>query len=64
MADQRIKIPRATDKSLIACFKELSEITGIQQISVTALGFTNIGAIDLSNDLPESIDLILKKILQ
>lgn len=61
MADQRIKIPRATDKSLIACFKELSEITGIQQISVTALGFTNIGAIDLSNDLPESIDLILKK---
>lgn len=61
MADQRIKIPRATDKLLISCFKDLSEITGVQQISVTALGFTNIGAVDLSSDLPESIDLILRK---
>lgn len=61
MADQRIKIPRATDKSLISCFKELSEITGVSQVSVTALGFNNIGAIDFSEDLPESINLILKK---
>lgn len=61
MADQRIKIPRATDKSLITCFKELSELTGVQQISVTALGFNNIGAIDFSKDFPDSINLILQK---
>lgn len=61
MADQRIKIPRATDESLISCFKELSEITGITQISVATLGFNNIGAIDFSEELPESINLILKK---
>jgi hypothetical protein len=61
MADQRIKIPRASDKSLFTCFKELSEITGITQISITALGFNNIGTVDLSEDLPDSLSLILKK---
>jgi hypothetical protein len=60
MADQRIKIPRATDKSLISCFKALSVITDVSQISVTTLGFNNIGVIDLSEDFPDSINLILK----
>lgn len=61
MADQRIKIPRASDKALIACFKELSEITGVTQVSITALGFNNIGAVDLTEELPDSLALILKK---
>jgi len=61
VADQRIKIPRASDKALIACFKELSEITGVTQVSITALGFNNIGAVDLTEELPDSLALILKK---
>lgn len=61
MADQRIKIPRASDKSLIACFKELSEITGVSQVNIKALGFNDIGTVDLSEDLPDPLNLILKK---
>jgi hypothetical protein len=61
VADQRIKIPRASDKALIACFKELSEITGISQVSITTLGFNNIGAVYLTEELPDSLALILKK---
>lgn len=61
MSDQRIKIPRAADKALISCFKELAKITGVSKVSINALGFNNIGAIDISSDLPDSIELILKK---
>jgi len=61
VSDQRIKIPRASDKVLIACFKDLAKITGVSQISINALGFNNIGAVDLDQDLPSSLELILKK---
>ena len=61
MSDQRIKIPRASDKALISCFKDLAKITGVSQISVNALGFAAIGAVDLDADLPDSLELILKK---
>ena len=61
MSDQRIKIPRASDRVLISCFKDLAKITGVSQISVNALGFAAIGAVDLDADLPDSLELILKK---
>ncbi|QCU76576.1 hypothetical protein [Pseudoalteromonas distincta] len=61
MSDQRIKIPRASDKALISCFKDLAKITGVSQISVNALGFAAIGDVDLDADFPDSLELILKK---
>ena len=61
MSDQRIKIPRASDKALISCFRELAKITGVSQININALGFANIGAVDLDAELPDSLELILKK---
>ncbi len=61
MADQRIKVPRASDKSLIGCFKELSKITGTKQIVVSALGFNSIGSVDLGSENSDDIDLIIKK---
>jgi len=61
VSDQRIKIPRASDKALISCFRELAKITGVSQISINALGFANIGAVDLDSELPDSLELILKK---
>jgi len=61
VSDQRIKIPRASDKVLIACFKDLAKITGVSQVSINALGFNNIGAVDLDSEFPSSLELILKK---
>lgn len=61
MSDQRIKIPRAADRSLVACFKEIGEITGVQTINISAIGFINVGNVDLSGDYPEELDLIIKK---
>lgn len=61
MSEQRIKIPRAADKSLIGCFKELAELTGINQVNISALGFINIGNVDLSSESHEIVDLLIKK---
>lgn len=61
MSDQRIKIPRAADKSLIGCFKELAELTGINQVNISALGFIAIGNVDLSSESHEIVDLLIKK---
>lgn len=61
MLEQRIKIPRASDKVLISCFRELAKITGVSQITIGTLGFASIGSVDLDADLPNSLELILKK---
>jgi hypothetical protein len=61
VSEQRIKIPRAADKSLIGCFKELAELTGINQVNISALGFINIGNVDLSSESNEIVDLLIKK---
>ncbi|MCR9683548.1 hypothetical protein NB534_14710 [Vibrio cholerae] len=61
MQEQRIKVPRASDKSLITCFKELSVFTGIERVSISALGFNNIGIVNLVVDTPSIIDFLVKK---
>lgn len=61
MSDQRIKVPRAADKSIIGCFKELAKLTSTDQISISALGFNSIGIVDLNGESPEIVDLLIKK---
>ncbi|OBT16581.1 hypothetical protein A9266_18425 [Vibrio tasmaniensis] len=61
MADQRIKVPRAADKSIISCFKEIAKHTGVHQINISALGFTSIGNVDLNDQNHEIVDLLIKK---
>ncbi|MFN4042671.1 hypothetical protein [Limnobacter sp.] len=61
MSEQRIKVPRAADKSIIDCFKELAKHTGTEKINVTALGFNSIGSVDLIGETPEVINLLIKK---
>ncbi|RPB31662.1 hypothetical protein [Vibrio parahaemolyticus] len=61
MQEQRIKIPRAADKSLIACFKELTKYTDTKQVTIAALGFNNVGAVDLIDGDLKVLELIEKK---
>ncbi|EKO5196873.1 hypothetical protein P0I95_004398, partial [Vibrio vulnificus] len=61
MQEQRIKIPRAADKSLIACFKELTKYTDTKQVTIAVLGFNNVGAVDLIDGDLKVLELIEKK---
>jgi hypothetical protein len=61
VSNQIIKIPRASDKSLIGCFKELANLTGFKQVNISALGFVDIGSVDLSSESHEIVDLLIKK---
>lgn len=61
MSEQRIKIPRASDKVLINCFRELRTKTGISRVSIKALGFNNIGEVNIDEELPSNLELILSK---
>ncbi len=61
MSDQRIKIPRASDKTLFNCFKELGANFGGESCSIQAFGHTSIGIVSFAEDLPLSMEVLLKK---
>lgn len=61
MAEQNIKIPKASDKVLISCFKDIANISGVNHIAVNAFGHNNLGAIYFDDDPGETLELILKK---
>ena len=50
MSDQRIKIPRASDRTIVDAFKELGEIYGVSTAHISALGFSNLGQVNLVGD--------------
>jgi len=56
---QRIKIPRMPDRSIIECFKKLGDKYSVSNISVYALGFTQIGNVDLNGDSNEEFDALI-----
>ncbi|RDH41721.1 hypothetical protein [Zooshikella ganghwensis] len=58
---QKIKIPRATDKSLISCFKILTENFDSSKIGIVAQGFVEISSVDLSKEVTDSLELILQE---
>lgn len=60
MSNQRIKIPRQSDKKVWAAFKELASQYSVVKINVNALGFASIGAVDL-NSSSTDMDTLLSK---
>jgi len=62
MAQQgNIKIPRASDRSVIDFFREIGKAYGVSQLSIVAQGSIKIGAVNLegepSDDFAEILDL-------
>jgi hypothetical protein len=47
---ERIKIPRLPDRAIVDCFKLLSEKYNVPTISIVALGFSQLGNIDLNGE--------------
>lgn len=58
---QKIKIPKASDKSLISCFKELAKHTEAGIFNITALGFAEVGNVNANDDNNDIVNLIIKK---
>lgn len=50
MADQRIKIPRATDRTIAETFKELAIQYNINNIHVTAFAFSTLGQVNVTEE--------------
>lgn len=50
MSDQRIKIPRVSDRTVADVLCELAKQYGIAAVNVRAIGFNNIGQVDLSDE--------------
>lgn len=56
---QRIKIPRLPDRSIIDCFTNLAKQHGITTLQVSALGFSQLGAVELTGDPIEEFEALL-----
>lgn len=50
MSNQRIKIPRLSDRAIAKAFRTLGNQYGIPHANVSALAFNNIGRIDLAEE--------------
>ncbi|MGB5687265.1 MAG: hypothetical protein WBM35_15755, partial [Candidatus Electrothrix sp.] len=48
--NQRIKIPRTSDRSVIDCFKELCNQYKISTVTISALGYAQIGSVNLAEE--------------
>ena len=57
---QRIKVPRMPDRSVVECFKKLGEKYGVSNLAVSALGFSQIGNVDLNSEENEEFNVLLK----
>lgn len=61
MSDQRIKIPKASDRALFECFKEIGIKYGADSCNINAMAFNSIGTVSFDEDLPESLEILLKQ---
>ena len=57
---QRIKIPRSLDRTVVDCFKELGKCHGVNNISVSALAFAQIGNVDLEGEENSELKALLE----
>ncbi|MBN8094390.1 hypothetical protein [Vibrio vulnificus] len=55
MSQQLLQIPRQSDASVIECFKDVAKEFGVNQFSISVVGYPNLGQINLSE---ENEDLI------
>lgn len=61
MSIQRIKIPRVADRKIADTFRELGSKFGIPQAHVSALAFSNIGQITLSEEASGDWKVLLEE---
>lgn len=62
MSNQRIKVPRASDRSIVKLFKTLNELHNAGPFTITALGPVTIRELDhLTADKNNSLQLILRQ---
>ena len=60
MSNQRIKIPRQSDKKVWGVFKDLASQYSVPQINVGGIGFASIGAVNPESPSDEMKALLAK----
>ncbi|ACH37451.1 hypothetical protein Gbem_0422 [Citrifermentans bemidjiense Bem] len=60
MSNQRIKIPRASDRSIVDAFKELGETYGVSSAHISALGFSNLGEVNIGGNASGDLAALLE----
>lgn len=59
MSQQLLQVPRQSDYSIIECFKKVAEEFGVDQFSISVVGYPNLGQVNLSED-NEELDAIIE----
>ena len=57
--EQRVKIPIMPDRSVIDCFRKLGEKYNVKTLNISALAFSQIGAVDLTNENNEDFKALI-----
>jgi hypothetical protein len=60
MSEQRIKIPRASDRSVVETFREVGALHGVSSAHISALGFSNFGQVNISSDADGDLTSLLE----
>ncbi|ELQ08634.1 hypothetical protein A988_21252 [Pseudomonas syringae BRIP39023] len=60
MQSQVIHIPRVTDKTILSFFGKVCELTGVDTVTISTIGFGTLGTEDLSNPSDELKQLLSK----
>lgn len=61
MAENRVKVLRATDRAVISFFEKLAGLVGCYDVSIIALGFVDLGRMDISEGRPEELEELFRK---
>ncbi len=60
MSEQRIKIPRALDRSVVDVFKEVAGPHNVSSAHISALGFSSLGQVNISSEAREDLAALLE----
>jgi hypothetical protein len=60
MSEQRIKIPRASDRSVVETLKEVGALYGVSSAHISALGFSNLGQVNISGEVDGDLASLLE----
>jgi hypothetical protein len=60
MSEQRIKIPRASDRAILEAFKEIGALYAVSSAHISALGFSTLGQVNITGEPDGDLAVLLE----